>query len=81
MPPPPRSRHSGRRRGARALSPRAPGATCRHSSVTRGQRPANTQPAMRALRLGTLPGISASLVSWPVSEEPSFGTAPSSPCV
>ena len=41
----------------------------------------NTQPVMRSVRLGTLPGISASFVSAPAREEPSFGTAPSRPCV
>ena len=53
----------------------------RHSSVACGQRPAKTQPSMRCFRLGTMPGISASRVASPVSEEPSFGTAPISPCV
>src|SRR4029077_1337863 len=39
------------------------GATWWQSSVARGQRPANTQPWMRCLRLGTMPGISASRVA------------------
>ena len=44
MPPPPRPRRSGRRRGGPGALASSAGATCRHSSVTRGQRPANTQP-------------------------------------
>jgi hypothetical protein len=36
-------------------------------------------PGMRSLRLGTTPGISASLASVPASEELSFGTAASRP--
>ena len=44
-------------------------------------RLAKTQPGMRSFRFGTSPGISASRVAEPVRDEPSFGTAPSSPCV
>jgi hypothetical protein len=50
-------------------------------SVAWAHRLANTQPLMRCFKLGMRPGISASLVALPVSEEPSFGTAPSKPRV
>src|SRR5580698_11147073 len=58
-----------------------PGATARQRSVAIAQRPAKAQPVMRCLRLGTWPGISARRRAAPVNEEPSLGTAPSSPWV
>src|SRR6516165_317667 len=57
------------------------GATCRHRSRANAQRLANTQPAMRCLRFGTTPGISANLVCAAASEAPSLGTALSRPRV
>src|SRR5260370_23545070 len=57
------------------------GATRRHSSRANAQRLANTQPAMRSLRPGTTPGISASFPPPAPSEEPSLGTALSRPWV
>src|SRR5262249_36787670 len=65
---------------AGAFPPRA-GAPGRPRARANAQRLAKTQPAMRWLRLGTAPGISASLVCAAPSEEPSLGTALSRPRV
>jgi 3-hydroxyisobutyrate dehydrogenase len=53
----------------------------RHRSRANPQRLANVQPGVGCLRLGTTPGISASLVGVAASEEPSLGTALSRPRV
>src|SRR5215475_12694684 len=65
----------------RAVFSSSAGASCRQTSRASLQRLANTHPGMRSLRLGTTPGISASFVPAPASEEPSFGTAASRPWV